>query len=186
MSGSSSAVDRSDIAFQRYVVPELQVLHRVARRLTGDGYEAEDLVQDAVVRAYRAVGRFDGRHPRAWLLTILRNTHRNRLRKQRPELAHDADALFGALPAGGADGRGGAAEVVLEQIPDPRLLTGLRRLTTAHRSVVMLVDVDGLSYREAAQVLEVPLGTVMSRLHRARRALRDHLEATGYLDAVGR
>src|SRR6056297_4282422 len=78
-----------DQRFRDQVLTELPVLLRVARRLTQDGHDAEDLVQDTLVRAYRAFDRFDGRYPRAWLLTILRNTHRNQLRKRRPDLLDD-------------------------------------------------------------------------------------------------
>lgn len=173
--------DDRDRAFRDIVVPELDVLYRVALRLTRDPHEAEDVVQDTVIRAYRAIDRFDGRYPRAWLLTILRNTHRNRLRKRQPQLVWDADRTFGVLPAGGADGREGPAETVMAALPDPRITGALRALTPAHRAVVLLVDVDQLTYREAAEVLEVPLGTVMSRLHRARKRLRKLLERSGYV-----
>ena len=78
-------------AFERYVLPEVEVMLRVARSLTRNHADAEDLVQDTMLRAYRAIDRFDGRHPRAWLLTILRNTHINRNRRRRPELLRDPD-----------------------------------------------------------------------------------------------
>src|ERR687892_24312 len=88
-------------AFTRWVLPEVDVLYRVARSLTGQAADAEDLVQDTLVRAYRAIGTFDGRHPRAWLLTILRNTARNRSREARPRLFgdHDHVELYGAEAA---------------------------------------------------------------------------------------
>jgi RNA polymerase sigma-70 factor, ECF subfamily len=166
-------------AFRRYVVPELPVLLRVARRITGDAADAEDLVQETLLRAFRAVDRFDGRHPRAWLLTIMRNTWRNMNRRARPQLLYDeADIL--AVPATGADGRSGAEEQVLDGVLDAELAAGLRALSDKHRAVVVLVDVDGLSYQEAADVLGVPTGTVMSRLHRARKRLRSRLEQRGY------
>ncbi|MGH3627771.1 MAG: RNA polymerase sigma factor, partial [Sciscionella sp.] len=73
-------------AFAAHVLPEIDLLYRVARSITGQQADAEDLVQDTLLRAYRAIGSFDGKHPRAWLLTILRNTERNRHRRQRPGL----------------------------------------------------------------------------------------------------
>ena len=72
-------------AFERYVIPEIQVLFRVARSLTRNDADAEDLVQDTLIRPHRSVDAFDGNHPRAWLLTILRNTHINRNRRRRPD-----------------------------------------------------------------------------------------------------
>lgn len=173
--------DRADdaVAFRAYVVPELPVLLRVATRLTGDPVPAEDLVQETLIRSYRAIGRFDGRHPRAWLLTILRNTWRNMNRRQVPKLLQ-LDESMGNVPAPGADGRRGAEEQVVDQMLNTALADALRALSDNQRAVVALVDVDGLTYGEAAAVLGVPVGTVMSRLHRARTKLRNHLERQGH------
>lgn len=173
-------------AFQTYVVPELELLYGMAVRLTHDPHDAEDLVQDTLIRAFRAIDRFDGRYPRAWLLTILRNTNINRGRKQTPSLLYDPDRTLGAVPAPGADGRDGSAEPALARVPDPVLVETLLALPDHHQAVVALVDIDGLSYREAAELLDVPVGTVMSRLHRARRRLRDALERAGHLQEVTR
>ncbi len=170
-------------AFRRHVVPELPVLLRVARRITGDPTDAEDLVQETLIRAYRAVDRFDGRHPRAWLLTILRNTWRNMNRRTRPLLLDTGDKML-AVPAAGPDGRRGAEEHVLDSMLDAELATGLRDLPEKHRAVVTLVDIDGLTYQEAADLLGIPTGTVMSRLHRARKRLRTRLERRGHRLAV--
>lgn len=170
--------------FRVYVEPELPVLLRVARRFAPSGAEAEDLVQETLIRAYRAIERFDGRHPRAWLLTILRNTAANMARRRRPELADDAD-IFASVRAHGEDGRAGPQEQLVDGVLDEELERALAELSSAHRAIVALVDVDGLSYQEAAEVLDVPVGTVMSRLHRARRRLRAHLEEAGFT-ALGR
>lgn len=179
--------DERDQAFRTYVLPELEVLYGVAMRLTHDPHNAEDVVQETLLRAYRAVDRFDGRHPRAWLLTILRNTNRNRARKRTPDLLRDEERTLSALPAPGADGRGeGAAETALSRLPDDTIVDALQRLPEDHRAVVVLVDIDGLTYREAAEVLDIPIGTVMSRLHRARGKLRARLERAGYLKGVRR
>ncbi len=178
--------EQRDAAFRRYVLPEIDVLLRVAMRLTRDPSDAEDLVQDTVLRAYRAVDRFDGRYPRAWLLTILRNTNINRARKKRPVLLHDPDRSLETITAGGADGRDGPAEIVTEPVPDRAVVDALRGLSDKYRDVVILVDVEGLSYKEAASVLDVPLGTVMSRLHRARNRIREQLATAGYIPGVPR
>lgn len=172
------STDPDDARFREQVLPELDVMYRVARRLTRNGPDAEDLVQDALVRAYRAFDRFDGRYPRAWLLTILRNTHINRLRKRRPDLLEDE--LAQRLPAPGPDGRAdGTAERALHNDLDPIVREALAALSTNHRAVIALVDLDGLTYQEAADLLGVPVGTVMSRLHRARAKVRTRLEANG-------
>ncbi len=90
---------RQATAFRTYVEPELEVLLRVARTLTGSSGDAEDLVQETLIRAWRSVDRFDGRHPRAWLFTILRNTNINMHRRQRPSVVADPAILSHARPA---------------------------------------------------------------------------------------
>jgi RNA polymerase sigma-70 factor (ECF subfamily) len=163
--------------FARYVEPEIELLYRVAVTLTGQHADAEDLVQDTLIRAYRAVDRFDGAHPRAWLLTILRNTHRNRARARKPILLR-GDPQGSDLFDGPADGPSTEDLVVGEQF-DAAVIEAVRALPDKHRAVVALVDVDGLSYAEAAQALGIPRGTVMSRLHRARAHIRTRLLAAG-------
>ncbi|MEX0868507.1 MAG: sigma-70 family RNA polymerase sigma factor [Nitriliruptoraceae bacterium] len=171
----------TDARFREQVLTELDVLYRVARRLTHTSQDAEDLVQDTLVRAYRSFDRFDGRYPRAWLLTILRNTRINQVRKRRPDLLDDEVA--NKLPATGADGRADATESqALRDHLTPQVRSALAELSPKHRAVVALVDLDGLTYQEAADVLDVPVGTVMSRLHRARKSVRRHLEAVGFLE----
>jgi RNA polymerase sigma-70 factor, ECF subfamily len=172
--------DPVSVRFRELVLPELGVLLRVGRRLTGDPADAEDLVQETVLRAYRALDRFDGRHPRAWLLTIQRNAWRNMNRRLRPQLIYDPASLH-ELPARGADGRTGPEEAVVDDTMDAALVAALTGLPRNFRDTVVLVDVDGLSYREAARVLGVPVGTVMSRLHRARGRLRTQLAQDGVL-----
>jgi len=172
---SDAATD--DTAFERYVLPEIEVLLRVANSLTRNHAEAEDLVQDTLLRAYRAIDGFDGRYPRAWLLTILRNTHINRNRRRRPELLRDPDAATDRMISAASDER--TDEGVDDEI-DVEIIRALDSLDEPFRQVVELVDIDGLSYAEAAEVLDVPVGTVMSRLHRARSRIRDRLAKVGF------
>lgn len=162
-------------AFARYVLPEIEVLLRVARSLTRHPADAEDLVQDTLLRAYRAIERFDGRHPRAWLLTILRNTHANRGRARRSEVLSDGEAERAVAPAGDEPDT-----VVLRGTFDATVEQAFRGLPDKFRLVVELVDLGGLSYREVAVTLGVPVGTVMSRLHRGRGRIRAALEAAGF------
>ena len=170
----------SEAVFQEHVVPEIDVLYRVALSITRSHADAEDLVQDTLLRAYRAIDRFDGRHPRAWLLTILRNAQVNRTRRRRPDLLHDPDEVT-RRAATTEDARAQPEEAVMAGVLDEHLGAALDALPVKFRQVVDLIDVSELSYHEAAEVLGVPVGTVMSRLSRARKRLRDHLAREGIL-----
>ena len=162
--------------FDHFVVPEIDVMYRVARSITGHNAEAEDLVQDSLLRAYRSIDTFDGNHPRAWLLTIVRNTNINRNRRQRPTLLDDPDAPE-------VEGRAGTSlsteDVYLDGTFDAAVEASLAGLAPDARRVIELVDLADLSYAEAAEVLDIPIGTVMSRLHRARRRIREDLRHSG-------
>ena len=162
-------------AFAEQVLPEVEVLLRVAMSLTAQSADAEDLVQETLLRAFRAVDRFDGRHPRAWLLTIMRNAEVNRHRRRRPRLLDDPDADLDRLATSPVT----PEELVIGETFDEVVDAAFAALPFKHRQVVRLVDVDGLSYAEVAQLLGVPAGTVMSRLHRARKRIRDRLAAAG-------
>jgi RNA polymerase sigma-70 factor (ECF subfamily) len=168
--------DASKELFAQHVVPEIEVLLRVARNLTRDGAEAEDLVQDTLLRAFKAIGTFDGRHPRAWLLTILRNTNINRHRRRRPELLDDPDRTMATVADTSPSGESPEGLVVGATF-DAVVEDALAQLPEDFRRTIELVDIEGLSYKEAAQVLDVPIGTIMSRVHRARHRLRDRLAA---------
>ena len=164
---ASVVPDESDDRFVRLVLPELDVLLRVARRIVTRPADAEDLVQDTLVRAFRSVDTFDGAHPRAWLLTIMRNVNVNQHRRRRPGLL-DADQMTIEV----ADP---AADDPFDDVFDEAIETALARLGPRHRAVVDLVDIAGLSYAEAAIALGIPVGTIMSRLSRARQQIRDEL-----------
>jgi RNA polymerase sigma-70 factor (ECF subfamily) len=165
-------------AFARYVLPEVEILSRAATTVTARPADVEDLVQDTLLRAYRSIERFDGAHPRAWLLTIMRNAHVNRNRRRRPALLDDPDTSLERL-ASRADGTADTEASVLAEHFDEAVDRALRGLPDRLRRVVELVDVNGLTYHEAADLLGVPVGTVMSRLHRARMRIRARLAAAG-------
>ncbi len=161
-------------SFDAFVGPHLPVLLRVAGSLCRNGHDAEDLVQDTLLRAFKGLDGFDGASPRAWLMTIMRNANINRHRRQRPGLLHDATDLTGEAdrrnpPASSAEDDADA------HMPAPWIADALGCLSPRHLHVVQLVDVDGLTYDEAAAALGIPTGTVMSRLHRARHRMRAHL-----------
>ncbi len=168
MTGSQHATD----AFQRFVVPEIPVLLRVARSLTHHDAEAEDLVQDTLLRAYRSIDSFDGRYPRSWLLTILRNAHINRHRRRRPDLLRDPEAVIDQPSTDAAYD----PVALVDATFDAEVTAALESLAEPFRAVIDLVDIGGLSYAETAARLGIPTGTVMSRLHRARRRVREHLD----------
>lgn len=169
--------ESGDDIFNRLILPEMEIMWRVALSLTRNRADAEDVVQEALLRAYRAIHTFDGRYPRAWVLTILRNTEHNRHRRKRPPLLNDPDSVEERGPATEAD----AVEQYAEDREfDQAVVDALAKLPDNFRQVVELVDIDGLAYQEAADVLDVPLGTVMSRLHRARRRIRELLVPLGY------
>jgi len=160
-------------AFATHVEPEIPAMLRVARSLTHHDADAEDLVQDTLVRAARAIDSFDGRHPRAWLFTIMRRVHINRLRKRHDQLlSNDDNSQFfdnATTPQPSAE------QVALTLEVDGDVQRAWETLPDIHREVLSLIDVQGYRYQEAADMLGVARGTVMSRLHRARKALRERL-----------
>jgi RNA polymerase sigma-70 factor (ECF subfamily) len=165
--------------FEREALPHLDALYGLALRLTG-GNEArsEDLVQDAVLKAWRNWDSFElGTNCRAWLMTILRNTFINEFRrdKSRPtpvefeEVAErpPGDNLFEADP----EGR------IFERIIDREVIEAIQGLPDDFRVPVVLADIEGLAYQEIADLLNIPVGTVKSRLFRARKRLQEELYA---------
>ena len=178
MTSSADAADDRGRAFRELVEPEIEVMLRVARTMTASDADAEDLVQESLLRAYKGLSRFDGRHPRAWLLTILRNTNANMHRRQRPVLVDDTQLHRESRPAFGAAERPSAEQSFLDEELDEELHAAVAALDARFRSALILVDVHDLSYAEAAAVLDVPVGTVMSRLSRARERLRRTLGPT--------
>ena len=162
----------SEDSFELYVIPELEVLARVALTITRNSADAEDLVQETLLSAYRAIDRFDGTHPRAWLLTIMRNTEKKRHRRRRPNLLRDGDAVE-RLAFSAPDQVDNSPEQAYIANEFLGVVTScLVNLPDRHRQVVELIDIDGLSYAEAAEIIGLPIGTVMSRLHRARARIR--------------
>jgi RNA polymerase sigma-70 factor (ECF subfamily) len=163
-------------AFRLYVEPEIPILLRVARSLTGNSADAEDLVQETLIKAFGALGNFDGASPRAWLLTILRNTARNVWRKKKPDYVDDWTLLLDFTPAFNAESPRSAEEDALNAVVDPALAKAVNGLTAEFRSVLILVDVEGFSYAECAEILGIPIGTVMSRRSRAVAKVRKSLQ----------
>jgi RNA polymerase sigma-70 factor (ECF subfamily) len=165
-------------SFRLFVEPEIPVLLRVARSLTGNSADAEDLVQETLIKAFGALDNFDGANPRAWLLTILRNTSRNAWRKKKPTYVDDWTLLPESKPAFGAESPRSAEEDALSKVVDPALTAAVNGLAEEFRSVLILVDVEGFSYSECAEILGIPIGTVMSRRSRAVAKVRKSMQKT--------
>ena len=149
--------------FREQIEAVIPALRRYARALTRDTETADDIVQDTLVRALRSEHLFHGGDVRAWLYTILTNLNRNRLRtlSRRPVLTpiKDGDATTGGPEAGSRD-----------------IARALDELAEEPRAALLLVVLEGLTYREVAEVQGVPIGTVMSRLARARMQIKSYLD----------
>jgi len=136
-------------------------------------------VQDTLLRAYRSIERFDGRYPRAWLLTILRNTHINRNRRRRPELLRDPDTQLERFAESVTVEPTDRPDAFVDAEFDVEVQAALDSLSEPFAEAIELVDINGLSYAEAAEALGIPVGTVMSRLHRGRKKIREELRRAG-------
>lgn len=186
MATQATATDQPDLRarFERDVLPLLPSLYGAALRMTRNPADAEDLVQDTYLRAYRGFGGFEeGTNLKAWLYRILTNSYINTYRKKQrePQIVEapdDADDWFLFDRLGGRNVEGSAEEEVLDKIPDADVKAALESLPENFRMPVLLADVEGFSYKEIAEIMDTPIGTVMSRLHRGRKSLEKALWQT--------
>ena len=169
-------------AFEIEALASLDSLYRAALRLTRRPADAEDLVQETYLKAFRAADQFEpGTNLRAWLFTILHNTARNRARdRARDTVAIDSEIVDRAADAPPPGGRSaGAAEtpesLLLRETLAPEIQAAIDALPEAFRQAVWLRDVEEFSYAEIAEMLSIPVGTVMSRISRGRHMLFDRL-----------
>jgi RNA polymerase sigma-70 factor (ECF subfamily) len=174
--------DRSDLEsrFEAEALPLLSGMYSAALRLTRNPSDAEDLLQETFLRAYRGFHQFqEGTNLKAWLYRILMNTFINSYRKKQrePRTISDDEVEDWYLYSRMADeGLEPSAETsVIESLPDEDVQEALQSLPEQFRVAVLLADVEGFSYKEIAEITDVPIGTVMSRLHRGRKALEKRL-----------
>jgi RNA polymerase sigma-70 factor (ECF subfamily) len=180
-----SGADGSRARFERLVLPHLDAAYNLARWLTGDDQSANDVAQEALLRAFRFRDGLQGEDARPWLLAIVRNTFFTQLKSTKPvALSHEEydDEVHGSLPE--------VAEALYQRPLSPeaaalarsdgeRLRAAMERLPVAYREVIVLRELEDLAYKEIARMLDVPTGTVMSRLARGRRLLAEYLLAGG-------
>jgi len=167
--------------FERDAIPLLDPLYPAALRMTRNASDAEDLVQETAAKAYASFDQFrDGTNLRAWLHRILTNTFITWYRKKQRQpsesgMREPTDHQLHQAASHQATGLRSAETEVLEHLPETAVVEALRTLPGDFRVAVYLADVEGYAYKEIADYTNVPLGTVMSRLHRGRRRLREQL-----------
>jgi len=176
-------VTHEQLNFEQDVVPYMRKLYPTALRMTRNPNDAEDLLQETFARAYVAFHQFKpGTNLNAWLYRILANTFINTHRKRQREPVQSLFAELGDLQASEnvVPSRTRSAEdEALDRMADSEILRALRELPEGFSATVYLADVEGYPYKEIAEILGTPIGTVMSRLHRGRERLRERLAAHG-------
>jgi len=162
--------------FETVVLPHLAVVYNLARWLMGNDQDAEDAVQESMLRAFRFIDSFRGGDARVWLLTIVRHTCFTCLSKNRHkalEVPFEEDLHGGADSEDGADGGTNPSAPLLLEADRMLVNRALAALSVPHREVLVLRELEDCSYHEIARIIGVPIGTVMSRLSQARRRLRE-------------
>ncbi len=165
--------------FDEEIIPHMDALYNFALRLTTDPNDAEDLVQDTIVKAYRFFSSYEkGTNAKAWMFRILKNSFINNYRKtsKKPSQVDydEVSSYYESIRAERTD-TSDLESLMFREMMDDDLSTALTRLPEDFRTVVLLCDVEGYTYEEIANMLDVPIGTIRSRLHRGRNLLKTEL-----------
>lgn len=176
--------------FNTEMLPHLDALYNFAIRLSNDPNDAEDLVQDTIVKAYRFFSSYErGTNAKAWLFRILKNSYINNYRKQTKlpyQIDYDEVSTFYESIRSDWSDTTDMEQIIYREMLDDEITRALNRLPEDFRTVVLLCDIEGFTYEEIANMLDVPIGTIRSRLHRGRNLLRvslmDYASRRGYSD----
>jgi len=174
--------DQAELArFEQEMVPHLAAAYNLARWLTGNGHDAEDIVQESYLRALKFFGGFRGQNSRPWLLAIVRNTYYTwRHRNLSSELTTELDEQIHGVDSGASN----PETILLAGAQGELVRNALAQLPAEFREAVVLREMEGMSYKEIAEVAGIPVGTVMSRLARARNRLQQLLVNEGPREAT--
>lgn len=164
--------DERRTRFEQWVTPHLDAAYNLAIWLSREPSDADDIVQEASLKAYKGLDRFDGREPKAWFLTIVRNEFYTLVRR-RQRAAQEPLEIVAELPSPGPS----PETDLLAKLDRQQVWDSLGKLPPEYREVLILREFEGLQYREIAEMASIPIGTVMSRLSRARRQLQHDLAA---------
>ncbi len=174
--------------FEEEIIPHLDAMYNFALRLTSDPNDAEDLVQDTIVKAFRFFSSYEkGTNAKAWLFRILKNSYINNYRKkskQPNQVDYDEVSSFYETIRADRTDTSDLEDRMFRELIDDDISNALEELPEDFRTVVLLCDVEGFTYEEIANMLDVPIGTIRSRLHRGRNLLKSQLmeyaEKRGY------
>lgn len=191
MTAMTDTAQRLEDRFEQEALPLLDQLYGGALRMTRNPQDAEDLLQETYLKAYKAFGSFkEGTNLKAWLYRIMTNTYINTYRKKQRQPAQTpteeiTDYQLYTTSSHDSTGLRSAEVEALQNMPNGRISEAMNQLSDDYRMVVYYADIEGLAYKEIAEIMDTPLGTVMSRLHRGRKQLRELLKDVARDQGIG-